>query len=58
MKLLLNIPKSFRAAIKLLKEPKKCTEELYVSEGLETIDVLSLLQSDELVKNIFNAISK
>lgn len=56
--MLLNISDSFGAAIKLLKEPKKCTDEMYVCEGLETIDVLPVLQCDELVQNLFNAISK
>lgn len=58
IKVLLNISGSFRAAIKLLKEPKMCTDEMYVREGLDTIDVLPVLQCDELVQNVFSAISK
>lgn len=56
--MLLKISESFDAAVKLLKEPKQCTDEMYVREGLTMIDVLPLLQCDELVQNLFNAISK
>lgn len=58
IKLLLNTSESFRSAIKLMKEPTKFTDEMYLSEGMEAINVLPVLQCDELVQNLFNAISK
>lgn len=49
---------NFGAAVKLLIEPKHITDEMYVCEGLATVDLLPVLQADQLIHNIFDALSK
>lgn len=58
VKVLLNIAENFQPAIRMLKAPQSYSDEKLIREGLKAINVLSLVQSNELVNKMFNSISK
>lgn len=58
MKLLMNLAELFEPAVKLLKEPMIYTPEQVLEYALQSIVVLDIIKSDELINLIFNAITK
>lgn len=57
-KLLMNLSELLKPAVTLLRDPKMCSYEKVLSNGLKSIDVLTLIKSDELIYLFFNAIAK
>lgn len=57
-KLLMNLSELLKPVVTLLRDPKMCSYEKVLSNGLRSIHVLTLIKSDELIQLFFNAITK
>lgn len=56
-KVLMNFSQSLSPAVKLLKNPQMCSPESILKIGLESINVLQLVNSDELTQKLFETIA-
>lgn len=58
MKVLMNLPELLVPLVTLLRDPQMCTNEQVIAYGIKSIDVLTIVKSDELALVMFNAIIK
>lgn len=56
-KLLLNLTEQLEPVVTLLRDPKMCSYEKVLSYSLKSINVLSLVKSEDLTQLIFRAIT-
>lgn len=58
MKVLMNLTELFEPVVTLLRDPKMCSARQVLAYGLKSLDVLTIVKSDELTYLFFNAITK
>lgn len=58
VKQILQLSQCFRSAVKLLKKEKTMSDEIVLNEGARTVEVLAVIQSDELVRILFDSICR
>lgn len=58
MKILMKLTDLLEPVVTLLRDPKMCSAQQVIAYGLKSIDVLSLVKSDELTHLLFNAITR
>ncbi|XP_031630428.1 uncharacterized protein LOC116345312 [Contarinia nasturtii] len=57
IKLLLNLTEMLEPVVTLLRDPHTCKHEKILSYGLKSMDVLTLVESEDLTRLLFNAIT-
>lgn len=58
MKVLMNLTELFEPVVTLLRDPKMCSSQQVLAYGLKSVDVLTLVKSDELIHLMFSAITR
>lgn len=58
VKVLMKLPELLTPVVTLLKNPKMCTNKQVIAYGIKSIDVLTIVKSDELAQSMFDAIIK
>lgn len=54
----MNLTELFEPVVTLLRDPKMCSAQQILAYGLKSLDVLTIVKSDELTYLFFNAITK
>lgn len=58
LKVLMKLPELLEPVVTLLRDPQMCTHKQVIAYGIESIDVLTVVKSDDLTHLMFNAIIK
>lgn len=58
VKVLMQLPELLTPVVTLLKNPKMCPNKQVIAYGIKSIDVLTIVKSDELAHIMFDAIIK
>lgn len=58
MKVLMKLSDLLVPVVTLLRDPKMCTNKQVIAYGIKSIDILTIVKSDELANLMFNAIVK
>lgn len=56
MRVLMKLSELLAPVVTLLRDPKMCTHKQVIAYGIKSIDVLTLVKSDDLANLMFNAI--
>lgn len=57
-KMLINFSHTLKPVVSLLKDPKMCSPEMILELGLKSVGVLRLINSNDLTRLLFDAISR
>lgn len=53
-----ELPSVLEPVVHLLKEPNVCNDETIIELGVQVIDALEIVESEPLIRLIFDAIAK